>query len=112
MRWGVTSENQNKMVIVFVARGNSRTRKRVVFEGDEIVEDKQTIKNRNTQLRIIKGFGAKMCSLSQQSFLIPLPTLLNPNFRSSRTRKTVVVYCSCTQPQHDDQQQQSLTPLR
>lgn len=40
MRWGVTSKNQNKMVIVFVARGNSRTRKRVVFEGDEIVEDK------------------------------------------------------------------------
>jgi len=35
MRWGVTSKtskNQKKMVIV--PRGNSRTRKRVVFEGD------------------------------------------------------------------------------
>jgi len=80
------------------------------------IEDKQASKNRkqflSLQLSDIKGFGAKMCSLSQQSFFIPSPTLLNPTFRSSRTRKTVVVYCSCTEPQHDDQQQQSSTPLR
>ncbi|CAK8564115.1 unnamed protein product [Lathyrus sativus] len=46
-----------------------------------------------------------MWSFSQQSFFIPTPTLLNPNFRNSR--KTVVVHCSCSQPQ----QQQSPTPL-
>ncbi|GAU35235.1 hypothetical protein TSUD_205110 [Trifolium subterraneum] len=45
------------------------------------------------------------------SFVIPPPTtFVKPNFR---TRKTIVVHCSCSQPQHnDDQHQQTPTPLR
>ncbi|XP_004507874.1 uncharacterized protein [Cicer arietinum] len=37
-----------------------------------------------------------MLSWSHVSFLIPPPTLVNPNLRSSRT---VVVCCSCSEPQ-------------
>ncbi|CAI8611132.1 unnamed protein product [Vicia faba] len=52
-----------------------------------------------------------MWSSSQQSFFIPTPTLVNSNFRNSR--KTLVIHCSCPQPQHNNQEeQQSPTPLR
>ncbi|CAI8611133.1 unnamed protein product [Vicia faba] len=51
-----------------------------------------------------------MWSSSQQSFFIPTPTLVNSNFRNSR--KTLVIHCSCPQPQHNNQEeQQSPTPL-